>query len=146
MDPDTVIVESSGALLGQPVGSVDDPRSLARHNEAASEDHRGRSTPSEESKVRETEKDMCHVDPRPDRQEPQDRQRNASEHRTDLDGSAPRGKSPIRPIHGLQTLTVGEQAGSILRTPFVSTTQALMLKTEESNFSVHVMSWPTCDV
>ncbi len=48
--------------------------------------------------------------------------------------------------YGLHTLTVGEQAGSILSTPFVSTTQAWMLKTEESNFRVHVMSWPTSEV
>lgn len=41
---------------------------------------------------------------------------------------------------------VGEQAGSILRLPLVSTVQAEILKTEESYFSVQVMSWPTSEV
>ena len=70
LDANTVIVESLGALIGQPVGSVEDPRSLASHDEAASEDHCGRNTPGEQPKVGETQKDMSDVDPRPDRQEP----------------------------------------------------------------------------
>src|SRR5947208_1317679 len=59
----------------------------------------------------------------------------------------PLGRSThLSTIHCVQTVTVGEQAGSILRTPFRSTTQAWMLNTEESNLRVQVISCPTSEV